>query len=83
MKVTKKENVMILGISSYESKNGTVYYNCDLYDMDSGSMYSCGVSLEIFNSLAQQPKPLMVNECVLDIRPQYQNQSRIELIAIK
>lgn len=82
MKVNKKENVMILGISSNEY-NGNVYYNADVYDMEGGAMYRCGVTPELFNHLAQQQKPLMLNECTFDITPQYKGASRLELVALK
>lgn len=82
MRVTKKENTMILGISS-NVYNDNVYYNADVYDMAGGSMYRCSITPEMFNHLSAQQKPLMVNECTFDILAQYKGASRLELVALK
>ena len=47
MKVVSSGAVMVLGQSTNDY-NGTVYYNVDLYDADSG-LYSCGIDSDLFN----------------------------------
>lgn len=78
MKVVSSGVVMVLGQSTNDY-NGTVYYNVDLYDPDSG-LYSCGIDADLYAKLQQQPKPVQLKSVALDIARPYKGASRLQLI---
>ena len=78
MKVVSSSSVMVLGQSTNDY-NGTVYYNCDLYDAESG-LYSCGLDADLYNKLQQQPKPVQLKNAVLEIQRPYKGASRLQLL---
>ena len=78
MKVVSSGALMVLGQSTNDY-NGTVYYNIDLYDSNSG-LYYCGIDADLYNKLQQQPKPVQLKNAVIEILRPYKGQSRLQLI---
>ena len=79
MKVETQGQVMLMSTGTRET-NGKVYYNADIYDLTDGALYHCSITGEIFATLANSQKPVTFKKALLDVRPQYQGASRIELI---
>lgn len=80
MKVTAQSPCMIMGCRSYTAKNGVTYFNADVYDLVSGTMYECELSQENFNSVNNVQKPLQVKGLALEIGKPYQGRVRMELV---
>lgn len=82
MKVKTQGEVLIMGVGTNEYE-GKVYYSCDVYDTEGGSLYRLSIDGDIFSQLANSPKPAKVDSLILDISPQYQGKSRVKLLGWK
>lgn len=74
----KTSNVMIMGTSMREY-NGQMYYNVDIYDSQSGSLFGCGCDEYIYGRLSLMDMPVMASSVTLDIQRPYQGRSRLQL----
>lgn len=79
MKV-KSGAVMIMGCKTNNAQNGKTYYNVDLYDTETGNLYSCSAQPEVFNRIIPEPKPMQLKSVLLDLGSQYKGSSRIEIL---
>lgn len=79
MKVESRSQVMLLATTSREYE-GKIYYNADLYDLETGATYRCALDQEAFNTLSQASKPSTMKGVLLDVSSQYQGRSRLKLI---
>lgn len=75
--------LMIMGCSTNTASNGTVYYNVDVYDSNTGTLYNCSAKPDIYNQLVSTAKPASVKEMNLDIGKPWKGQCRLEVIGWK